>query len=375
MRLNLLITVLGLLTFDTVGLAGIRHTVFANTAEGTSVELFTLKNSKGVEAEITNYGGIVVSLKVPDRNHRLDDVVLGFADLDSYRRKHPYFGALVGRYANRIAKGAFALEGKTYKLAVNNGENSLHGGLVGFDKRVWGAKSQITAAGPALELTYISKDGEEGYPGNLAVKVIYTLTENNELKIDYTATTDKTTVINLTNHNYFNLAGEGSSTILGHELVVNADRFTPVGATQIPTGELRKVADSPFDFRTPFKIGARIDSKDEQLQVGMGYDHNFIINDYDGSLRSAAKVYEPTSGRTLEVLTTEPGVQFYSGNNLDGSLVGKSGKKYQRRFGFCLEAQHFPDSPNKPEFPSVVLKPGQTYHQTTIYRFGVSHRR
>jgi aldose 1-epimerase len=302
-------------------------------------------------------------------------VVLGFADLDSYRRKHPYFGALVGRYANRIAKGAFALEGKTYKLAVNNGENSLHGGLVGFDKRVWGAKSQITAAGPALELTYISKDGEEGYPGNLAVKVIYTLTENNELKIDYTATTDKTTVINLTNHNYFNLAGEGSSTILGHELILNADRFTPVGATQIPTGELRKVADSPFDFRTPFKIGARIDSKDEQLQVGMGYDHNFIINDYDGSLRSAAKVYEPTSGRTLEVLTTEPGVQFYSGNNLDGSLVGKSGKKYQRRFGFCLEAQHFPDSPNKPEFPSVVLKPGQTYHQTTIYRFGVSHRR
>ena len=375
MRLNLLITVLGLLTFDTVGLAGIRHTVFANTAEGTSVELFTLKNSKGVEAEITNYGGIVVSLKVPDRNHRLDDVVLGFADLDSYRRKHPYFGALVGRYANRIAKGAFALEGKTYKLAVNNGENSLHGGLVGFDKRVWDAKSQSAAAGPALELTYISKDGEEGYPGNLAVKVIYTLTENNELKIDYTATTDKTTVINLTNHNYFNLAGEGSSTILGHELILNADRFTPVGATQIPTGELRKVADSPFDFRTPFKIGARIDSKDEQLQVGMGYDHNFIINDYDGSLRSAAKVYEPTSGRTLEVLTTEPGVQFYSGNNLDGSLVGKSGKKYQRRFGFCLEAQHFPDSPNKPEFPSVVLKPGQTYHQTTIYRFGVSHRR
>jgi len=375
MRLNLLITVLGLLTFDTVGLAGIRNTVFGNTAEGTSVELFTLKNSKGVEAEITNYGGIVVSLKVPDRNHKLDDVLLGYADLDSYRRKHPYFGALVGRYANRIAKGAFALEGKTYKLAVNNGENSLHGGLVGFDKRVWGAKSQITAAGPALELTYISKDGEEGYPGNLAVKVIYTLTENNELKIDYTATTDKTTVINLTNHNYFNLAGEGSSTILGHELVVNADRFTPVGATQIPTGELRKVADSPFDFRTPFKIGARIDSKDEQLQVGMGYDHNFIINDYDGSLRSAAKVYEPTSGRTLEVLTTEPGVQFYSGNNLDGSLVGKSGKKYQRRFGFCLEAQHFPDSPNKPEFPSVVLKPGQTYHQTTIYRFGVSHRR
>ena len=375
MRLNLLITVLGLLTFDTVGLAGIRNTVFGNTAEGTSVELFTLKNSKGVEAEITNYGGIVVSLKVPDRNHRLDDVVLGFADLDSYRRKHPYFGALVGRYANRIAKGAFALEGKTYKLAVNNGENSLHGGLVGFDKRVWGAKSQITAAGPALELTYISKDGEEGYPGNLAVKVIYTLTENNELKIDYTATTDKTTVINLTNHNYFNLAGEGSSTILGHELILNADRFTPVGATQIPTGELRKVADSPFDFRTPFKIGARIDSKDEQLQVGMGYDHNFIINDYDGSLRSAAKVYEPTSGRTLEVLTTEPGVQFYSGNNLDGSLVGKGGKNYQRRFGFCLEAQHFPDSPNKPEFPSVVLKPGQTYHQTTIYRFGVSHRR
>ena len=375
MRLNLLITVLGLLTFDTVGLAGIRNTVFGNTAEGTSVELFTLKNSKGVEAEITNYGGIVVSLKVPDRNHKLDDVLLGYADLDSYRRKHPYFGALVGRYANRIAKGAFALEGKTYKLAVNNGENSLHGGLVGFDKRVWGAKSQITAAGPALELTYISKDGEEGYPGNLAVKVIYTLTENNELKIDYTATTDKTTVINLTNHNYFNLAGEGSSTILGHELILNADRFTPVGATQIPTGELRKVADSPFDFRTPFKIGARIDSKDEQLQVGMGYDHNFIINDYDGSLRSAAKVYEPTSGRTLEVLTTEPGVQFYSGNNLDGSLVGKSGKKYQRRFGFCLEAQHFPDSPNKPEFPSVVLKPGQTYHQTTIYRFGVSHRR
>ena len=375
MRLNLLITVLGLLTFDTVGLAGIRHTVFANTAEGTSVELFTLKNSKGVEAEITNYGGIVVSLKVPDRNHKLDDVLLGYADLDSYRRKHPYFGALVGRYANRIAKGAFALEGKTYKLAVNNGENSLHGGLVGFDKRVWDAKSQSTAAGPALELTYISKDGEEGYPGNLAVKVIYTLTENNELKIDYTATTDKTTVINLTNHNYFNLAGEGSSTILGHELILNADRFTPVGATQIPTGELRKVADSPFDFRTPFKIGARIDSKDEQLQVGMGYDHNFIINDYDGSLRSAAKVYEPTSGRTLEVLTTEPGVQFYSGNNLDGSLVGKSGKKYQRRFGFCLEAQHFPDSPNKPEFPSVVLKPGQTYHQTTIYRFGVSHRR
>ena len=351
--------------------ASVKSAAFGNTAQGESVELFTLTNSQGVEARITNFGGIVVSLKVPDRKGVIGDVLLGYNDLDGYLKVHPYFGALIGRFGNRIGGGTFTLEGKSYKLAKNDGENSLHGGLSGFDKKVWAAKAKESADGPALELYYLSKDGEENYPGNLNVRVIYTLTNTNELKIDYTATTDKTTVLNLTNHMYFNLAGEGVLAILDHEVFIDADRFTPVDANLIPTGALRKVKGTPFDFSTPTKIGAHIDDKEEQLLFGLGFDHSFMINGYDGSLRSAAKVYEPTSGRTLEVLTTEPDMHLYTGNHLDGTLTGKSGKKYIKRSSFCLEAEHFPDSPNKPEFPSVVLKPGQTYQQTTVYRFGI----
>ena len=347
---------------------GIKKNSFGKTTDGKAVEIYTLTNSKGVEAKITNYGAIVVSMRVPDKNGKFDDVVLGYDTLDGYLKDKTYFGGIVGRYANRIAKGKFSLDGKQYTLAVNNGENHLHGGIKNFETMVWKAKSSIVKDGASLELNYFSRDGEEGYPGNMKVKVIYTLTENNELKIEYTATTDKDTVVNLTNHSYFNLAGAGSGNILNHLMQINADRFTPTDSGSIPTGELRNVKSTPFDFSVPTAIGARIEDPDEQLKLGSGYDHNYVLNKNNQSLTLAAKVYEPTTGRGLEVFTTEPGVQFYSGNFLDG-VKGKNGKVYQKRDAFCLETQHYPDSPNQPQFPTTVLKPAQKYTQTTIYKF------
>jgi aldose 1-epimerase len=345
----------------------ISHVPFGRTLEGAPVNLFTLRNAGGIEARICNYGGIVVSLKTPDRDGHLDDVVLGFDHLDGYLALCPYFGALVGRYCNRIAKATFSLEGATYTLAANNGPNALHGGRKGFDKAVWQAALTGTASAPALELHYLSKDDEEGYPGNLHVKAVYCLTDDNGLRLDLTATTDKTTIVNLTQHPYFNLVGKGE--ILGHQLWIDADRFTPVDSALVPTGELRPVAGTPFDFRRPTAIGARIEQDDEQLQRGHGYDHNFVLNHPMGRLDVIARVSEPVTGRVLEVLTTEPGLQFYTGNSLDGTIKGKGGQVYHKRSGFCLEAQHFPDSPNHQEFPSVVLRPGEVYRNTSVFRF------
>jgi aldose 1-epimerase len=341
---------------------------FGMTTDGESVELYTLTNAKGLEARIMTYGGTVVSLKVPDRHGKLGDIVLGYETLDGYLNNNPYFGSIIGRYGNRIGKASFSLNGKQYSLPKNNGENTLHGGIKSFGKVVWKAKEVNTINGAGLSFTYLSKDGEEGFPGNLSVTVVYTLTNNNELKIDYSATTDKTTVVNLTHHSYFNLAGEGD--ILKHELMINAGKFTPVDSGLIPTGELRPVNGTPMDFTKPAVIGARIDQQDEQLTLGKGYDHNWVLNATKASgLALAARVYEPVSGRVMEVLTTEPGIQFYSGNFLDGSITGKNGQVYKHRSGFCLETQHFPDSPNKPAFPSTVLRPGQRYRTTTIHRF------
>jgi aldose 1-epimerase len=339
------------------------------TADGKPVTLYTLRNQNGVEVSICNYGGLVISLKVPDRNGKLGDVVLGFDNIQDYIKSSPYFGALIGRYGNRIAKGKFTLDGHEYSLATNNGPNALHGGLKGFDKVVWEARTYDSDAGPALELTHISKDGDQGYPGDLSVKAVYTQTPDNALKLEYTATTDKDTVVNLTHHSYFNLAGKG--TVLNHVVMINADKFTPVDSTLIPTGELRPVEGTPFDFRTPTAIGARINEENEQLKFANGYDDNWVINDYNGSVRLMARVYEPTTGRVLEVLSAEPGLQFYTGNFLDGTLKGKGGRVYQFRDAFCMEPQHFPDSPNEPSFPSVVLKPGDVYHNTIVYRFSV----
>ncbi len=348
---------------------------YGKTKTGEEVSLYTLTNTKGLQATITNYGGIVVSLMAPDRDGKMADVVLGFESLEGYLAGHPYFGAIIGRYGNRIGKGRFKLGGKEYVLAQNNGENHLHGGVRGFDKAVWKARDVSTPDAHSLELSYVSPAGEEGYPGTLTVTVTYTLTAANELRIDYAATTDAETVLNLTNHSYFNLAGQGEGDILKHEVMINADRFTPVDGGLIPTGELRPVEGTPFDFRTPHAIGARIGQDEEQLKLGLGYDHNFVLNRSGDGLLLAARVVEPTSGRQLEVLTSEPGIQFYTGNFLDGSLRGKSGKVYAKRYGFCLETQHFPDSPNKPEFPSVVLKPGGRYQTTTVYRFSAAAAR
>ena len=342
---------------------------FGKTADGQSVAIYTLRNANGVEAKITNYGGIVVSLKVPDRKGKLADVALGYDTLGEYIQSSPYFGAIVGRVGNRIAKGRFELEGKRYKLAVNNGPNSLHGGLKGFDKVVWMATPEATKAGPSLRLQYISADGEEGYPGTLAVTAVYTLTEKNELKLAMTAKTDKTTVVNLTHHAYFNLAGAGNGDVLAHEAMLNASQFTPTDKTSIPTGEVRPVAGSPFDFTQPSVIGARIGDSHQQIKFGGGYDHNFVIDKPSGKLGVMGRVLEPGSGRVLTVLSTAPGVQFYTGNFLDDTFIGKGGKKYGYRGGFCLEPQGFPDAPNKPGFPSVVLKPGETYRHTIVFRF------
>lgn len=342
---------------------------FGKTADGEAIDLYTLTNASGVEVTIMTYGGTVVSLKVPDRAGKMMDVVLGYDNLEGYLKSSPYFGCIVGRYGNRIAKGAFSLNGHQYTLAKNDGENTLHGGIKAFDKVVWQAKEVKSQTGVGLSLNYMSKDGEEGFPGNLSVTVVYRLTNKNELKIDYSATTDKTTVINLTHHSYFNLAGEGS--ILDHEMMIDASRFTPVDNGLIPTGELRSVKGGPMDFMKPARIGARIDEQNEQLVLGKGYDHNWVLNNSAGRLALAARAYEPASGRVMEVYTTEPGIQFYTGNFLDGSITGKGGQVYKKRYGFCLETQHFPDSPNKPSFPSTVLKPGRTYRSTTVYKFSV----
>ncbi len=345
----------------------ITRSPFGKTPDGTPVEVFTLNNGNGMEARICNYGGIVLSLRVPDKNGRLGDVVLGYDNLDGYLKSSPYFGCLVGRYGNRIAKGKFTLNGRTYTLATNNYPNALHGGIKGFDKVVWDAKPIMGRQGPMLELHYVSQDGEEGYPGTLSVTAVYTLTADNALRLDFTATTDKDTVINLTHHSYFNLRGHGDN--LGHVVQINADTFTPVDSTLIPTGELQPVDGTPFDFRQPTPIGARVNANDQQIKYGGGYDHNWVINKQPGKLALQATVYEPETGRVMEVWSTEPGLQFYGGNFLDGSITGKGGWVYKYRNGFCMEPQHFPDSPNQPDFPSVVLKPGQTYKNTIIYKF------
>ena len=349
------------------GTSNVKKQDYGKLPDGTPIELYTLSNAKGMQAGIITYGGIVVSLTAPDRTGKYADVVLGMADLPGYLTPPPYFGALIGRYGNRIGHAQFSLDGKVFKLPANDGPNTLHGGIKGFDKHVWKA-TPGSGADASLELTYTSKDGEEGFPGNLSAKVVYTVTANNELKIDYTATTDKNTVVNLTNHSYFNLAGQGEGDILGHEVMIAADRFTPVDSTLIPTGELRPVKGTPLDFTRPAPIGARINQNDEQLKFGKGYDHNWVLNSKGGNFK-AAEVHEPKTGRVMEVWTTEPGLQFYTGNFLDGTLKGKSGKVYGQRSAFCMETQHFPDSPNKPSFPTTELKPGQTYHTVTAYRF------
>jgi aldose 1-epimerase len=346
----------------------ISQQVFGTTSD-TAIELWTLRNRHGMEASIMTFGGTLQSLRVPDREGNFTDVVLGFDSLDPYVAGHPFFGSLVGRYGNRIAHGRFELEGATYTLARNNGPNHLHGGPEGFHRRVWKATERATAAGePSLELRYMSQDGEEGYPGNLMVTVMYTLTDQNELRLVYTATTDRTTVVNLTNHTYFNLAGVGD--ILAHELQLVASRFVPVDATQIPLGYLEPVEGTPMDFRTATPIGTQIQSDHEQIERGQGYDHTWVLDKNDeGAPEIAAVAYEPDSGRVMTVLTTEPGVQFYAGNLLDGTITGKGGQVYAKHAGFCLETQHFPDSPNQPSFPSTRLRPGETYRQTTIFRF------
>jgi aldose 1-epimerase len=342
---------------------------FGTLPDGTAVDLYTLTNAGGVEARVITYGGIIVSLKVPDRAGKLDDVVLGMDSLDGYVKGVPYFGAIVGRYGNRIANGRFTIDGKTYTLAVNNGKNALHGGLKGFDKAVWKAEPFERAGEVGLVLSHVSPDGDEGYPGTLTARIIYTLTDKNELAFDYEATTDKATPVNLTQHSYFNLAGAGTGDVLAHELTLNADRYTPVDAGLIPTGELAPVEGTPFDFRTSTAIGARIDAPHPQIKLGGGYDHNYVLTRQGDGLSLAARVVEPTTGRVMDVTTTEPGVQFYTGNFLDGSITGKGGRVYRKRYGFCLETQHYPDSPNKPSFPSAIVRPGQPLRSKTVFTF------
>jgi aldose 1-epimerase len=342
---------------------------FGKLPDGQEVSLFTLKNAKGMTMKVMNYGGIITSLTAPDKNGNLEDVVLGFDSLNSYLQKSPYFGALIGRYGNRIGKGKFSLDGKDYQLAQNNNGNSLHGGPNGFDKRFWNIEENPVSNGASLKLTYVSKDMEEGYPGTLNAQVIYHLTDNNELKIFYEATTDKPTIINLTQHTYFNLSGNSKSDILQHELFLDADKFVPVDNTLIPSGELKNVSETPFDFKTPTAIGSRIDKKDKQLEFGKGYDHCWALNTNGDTSKVAATLHDPASGRVMSVKTSEPGIQFYSGNFLDGTLTGKFNTVYKQRYGLCLETEHFPDAPNKKNFPPVVLKAGETYRTQTMYTF------
>lgn len=339
---------------------------FGETADGEDVDIYTLALADGMLARVITYGAILTELHVPDRDGRLVDVVLGFDELGGYLERHPYFGATTGRVANRIAGGRFMLNGKEYRLATNDGPNHLHGGEHGVDKRIWKAKVTETDGNPAVEFSYVSPDGEEGYPGNLSISVVYTLTRRNELRIDYTATTDQATPVNLTHHSYFNLSGGGRGTILDHELMLAASHYTPVDETLIPTGEIKPVAGTVMDFTKPTPIGARIG------EIGGepgGYDHNFVLDSQDGSLALCARVRDPESGRILEIYTTEPGVQFYSGNFLDGTVTGKRGRVYEKHYGFCLETQHYPDSVHHPNFPSIILEPGETYRHTTVHRF------
>jgi aldose 1-epimerase len=346
----------------------VKKELFGKTADGVAVDQYILTNDAGMTAKIITYGAILTELDVPDRDGKLGDVVLGFDNLKDYLERNPHFGATTGRVANRIAKGKFTLDGKEYTLAINNGPNSLHGGRKGFDKQLWKAKEKSTPNAAGVELSYQSKDGEEGYPGNLSVTVVYSLTNDNALRIDYTATTDKATPVNLTNHSYFNLAGSQSSDILGHELMIAAEKYTPADETQIPTGEIRPVKDTPLDFTTPRRIGERIDQL--KSSPGGGYDHNYVLNSGGKTEPAfAVRVSEPKTGRILEMYTTEPAVQFYTGNYLDGRLTGRGGVVYKKHAGFCLEAQHFPDSVHHDNFPSIILKPGEVYRQTTIYKF------
>ncbi len=377
----LVLVLLGVNTFKSIGQQqqwsedidtqkmSIKMESFGQTPDHQKVKLYTLTNSNGITAKVMTYGAILISLEVPDRKGKLSDITLGYDNLDSYIKENPYFGAIAGRYANRIAKGKFVLDGVDYNLVVNDGENHLHGGLKGFDKVVWDAQSFERNGDIGVRLSYLSKDGEEGYPGNLQCTVIYTLTQANELHIDYEATTDKATHVNLTHHSYFNLAGQGCGDILSHELMIDANAFTPVDETLIPTGKLEPVKNTPMDFTKFCAIGSRINDTYEQIKFGGGYDHNWVLNKKDNGLILAASVYEPKSGRAMDVCTTEPGIQFYSGNFLDGHIVGKGGKTYKLHYGFCLETQHFPDSPNKSQFPTTILRPNCKYAQSTIYKF------
>jgi aldose 1-epimerase len=338
---------------------------FGKARDGAAVRLFTITNKSGASMKVMTYGAAVVSLNVPDRSGKLADIVLGFDSIEGYQRNNPFFGAIVGRYANRIAGATFSLDGTPYKISANNGRNTLHGGRLGFDKVIWsGAKIDDQT----VEFTYLSQDGDQGFPGNLTARVRYSLSDSNEMKIEYSATTDKDTVVNLAHHSYFNLAGAGTGDILNHELTIDADHYTPTDARGIPLGPMAEVAETPFDFRQAHKIGERIAVDDPQIHAGNGYDHNFVLTSKDG-IRLAATVYEPTTGRVLEILTDQPGIQFYSGNGLDGSITGKDGKQYPQHAAFCLEPQHFPDSPNHPEYPSTELKPGETCHTVTVYKF------
>jgi len=346
----------------------IEKTLYGKLSDGREIYQYTLTNKSGATLKVINYGAIVTSLTIPDRNGKFGDVILGYDSLQAYVDDKCFFGAIVGRYGNRIGKGKFKLDGKEYQVTVNEGENHLHGGKLGFNKVMWDARTMQDTAGSAIELTYVSTDGEEGYPGKVTLTVIYTLTDSNELKIEYKGTTDKTTVLNPTHHSYFNLSGSFNNTILDHVVMIDANAITPVDKSLIPTGKLLDVSKTPMDFRTPIAIGAHIDDDFEQLKIAGGYDHNWVLRNYDGKVRTVAEVYEPKSGRLMTVITDQPGIQFYSGNFLDGTGKGK-GVTYQKRSGLCLESQCYPDSPNKPEFPSATLKPGEEYHQITIYKF------
>lgn len=348
----------------------IRHERFGVMPDGEPVEIYTLTNRRGMTVRAMSYGATIVSITVPDREGRLADVVLGFDGLAGYLASPRYIGCVVGRYGNRIARGRFTLDGRDYQLAVNNGQNHLHGGDRGFDKRVWAHRELRTADGIGVLFSRTSPDNEEKYPGTLKVSVAYVLSPRNELRLTYTATTDRATPVNLTQHTFFNLAGDASGDVLGQQLTIDAARYTPVDATQIPTGELAAVAGTPFDFRRSVAIGTRIGAADEQLARGGGYDHNFALDPARQALRHAVRAIDPASGRTLDVITTEPGVQFSTGNRFDGTTIGKGGRAYPKHAGFTLETQHFPDSPNHPAFPPAILRPGQTYRSTTVWRFG-----